>query len=888
MGATQAMRQDMEQGLDLGHGPCREVNGMPLSPMMQHYMTMKEQYKDCLLFYRLGDFYEMFFDDALLASKELEITLTSRDCGLQERAPMCGVPYHAVNSYVQRLIEKGHNVAICEQMTDPALSKGLVEREVVRIITPGTVIEDGMLEEKRNNYLLAMYLEEQRVGYAYADVSTGELLCAQSQKEERLILGELARIEPREILLCASDAPFFNKLKLPCTPVIRPDEDFDQQHGLQSLRKRLKDKPRNLGKLGPALCAVDGLLIYLDLTQKNALRHINSLKVYRRETHLLLDSIARRNLELTENLQTRKKVGSLLGLMDKTKTSMGGRLLRLWIEEPLCDREEIGRRQDAVAELLADELRLGELRELLSNVQDIERLLGRIAYGSANARDLLALRNSIGVVPALRACLSEMEAPYLAELFSQLDTLSDLQQLLQSALAEDPPLTVREGGIIKEGYSAELDELRSQAGGGREWLNRIEEAEREATGIKNLKIGYNKVFGYYIEVTKSFLSQVPYRYVRRQTLANCERYTTEELKRQEESILTAQDRSMKLEYNLFCEIRLQLCDHIRRFQQTASSIKTIDALQSLAQLALENRYCRPELHEGFSLTIHEGRHPVVEALSGDPFVPNDTFMDENGRLLIITGPNMAGKSTYMRQVALITLMAHVGSFVPAASARIPLCDQIFTRVGASDDLAAGQSTFMVEMNEMAQILAGATKRSLLILDEIGRGTSTFDGLAIAWACAEFIANNKRLGAKTLFATHYHELSELEGRLEGAVNYSIAVKEHGEEIIFLRKIQRGGADHSFGVQVASLAGLPAPLIARAREIMSKLEVNDVTNQISQNILEGKKRKNAAEQVNILEYGALDFAQEIAALDVNAMTPMDALNKLYTLREKARNL
>ncbi len=861
---------------------------MPLSPMMQHYLSVKEQHKDCLLFYRLGDFYEMFFDDALLASRVLDITLTGRDCGLSERAPMCGVPYHAVSSYVQRLIEQGYNVAICEQMTDPALSKGLVEREVVRIITPGTVIEDGMLEDKRNNYLLSLFIEEDRIGYAYTDVSTGELVCALGLNNPQQILAELARIEPREMLICASDAPAFTKIDLPIKPVIRPDEDFDGEHGLEALRKRLKERPRGLSRLGAALAAADGLLIYLDLTQKNALRHINSLIIYKRETHMQLDYTARRNLELTENLQTRKKHGSLLGLIDKTRTSMGGRLLRLWLEEPLCSIPAICQRQDAVEALTQDELRLDEVRELLSRVQDIERLLSRVAYGSVNARDLLALKNSIGQTPLLKRALAEENDPYIVELLEQMDGLEDLYGLLERAIAEDPPITIREGGIIKAGYNQELDELRSQAGGGREWLARIEEAEREATGIKNLRIGYNKVFGYYIEVTKAFLDQVPYRYVRRQTLANCERYTTEELKRQEESILTAQDRAVKLEYKLFTDIRLELCDHIRRFQKTAEGIKTIDALQSLAQLAIEKHYCKPVLHEGFDLQIKDGRHPVVEDLASEPFVPNDTHLDEQGRLLIITGPNMAGKSTYMRQVALITILAHMGSFVPAQSARIPLCDQVFTRVGASDDLATGQSTFMVEMREMAQILAGATKRSLLILDEIGRGTSTFDGLAIAWACVEYIANNRRLGAKTLFATHYHELSELEGRLEGTVNYSIDVKEHGEDIIFLRKIKRGGADHSFGVQVASLAGLPAPLIARAREIMSKLEVSDATAQISQNILQGKKRKNASEQVNLMEYGALDFAKEIADLDVNAMTPMDALNRLYTLREKARNL
>lgn len=857
---------------------------MPLSPMMQHYLNMKEQYKDCLLFYRLGDFYEMFFEDAKLASRELELTLTARDCGLEERAPMCGVPYHAVTGYVQRLIEKGYHVAICEQLEDPALAKGLVERDVVRIITPGTVFESGLLDEKKNNYLLAMYLSEKKIGYAYADASTGELVCAVSERDERALQEEMSRIQPSEVLVCASDAAWFSQQKISYMPVIRPDEDFDRKKAMQGLKKRMKDADTGYTRLPAAVEAAGALFVYLDLTQKNALKHINTLRLYRKEEHLLLDPTARRNLELTENLQTRKKRGSLLGLMDKTVTSMGARQLRLWIEEPLGTVQAINERLDAVEELTKDFIRLQSIRDTLGGIQDIERLVGKASYASANARDFLALKNSISVLPFIKSQLIRSTSEALRKQAEQIDELMDMFAMLDKAIDPEPPVTIREGGIIAKGYNADLDELRAQASGGMEWLARMEEQEREATGIKNLKIGFNKVFGYYIEVTKSYIGQVPYRYVRKQTLAGSERYTTEELKHHEEGILTAQDRSMKLEYNLFCEVRDAICNAIERFQASADAVKNIDALQALATLAGDNGYTRPQIHDGYALKITQGRHPVVEELSKEPFVPNDSIMDEEGRLLIITGPNMAGKSTYMRQVALIALMAHMGSFVPAQEASIPLLDSIFTRVGASDDLATGQSTFMVEMNEMAQILSCATKRSLLILDEIGRGTSTFDGLAIAWACVEHIS--KKIGAKTLFATHYHELSELEGRLDGVQNYSIAVQEHGEEIIFLRKIRRGGADHSFGVQVASLAGLPAPLISRAREIMAKLEVNDVTQQISQNILEGKKKKAA--QVSLMEYNALDFAKEITQLDVNAMTPMDALNLLYTLREKAKKL
>ena len=863
---------------------------MALSPMMQHYLNTKEQYKDCILMYRLGDFYEMFFDDAITVSKELELTLTGRDCGLAERAPMCGVPYHAVDTYVARLVEKGYNVAICEQMEDPALAKGLVERAVTRVITPGTVIESTMLEEKKNNYLLSVYFgqNEKKAGIAYADVSTGELYVMELPQRRTQLMEELARIAPTEVLVSAEDALELVRIGWNQRATVRTAEAYDRTAAVAQIKKHTGSSLSALGlaKLELAVCAAGALLEYLEETQKNALAHVNTVHIYNRGEHLLLDPVARRNLELTETMRGRGKKGTLLWLLDRTATAMGGRLLRAWIEEPLTQKDKIERRLDAVDELMHNFLLTQEVRSALEPIYDIERLVTKISYGSVTARDTLALGNSLKMIPKVKEFLADYRCEALCDIYNRLDPMEDVCELLERAIDPEAPLPIREGGIIREGYNQELDELRSASTNGKEWINKIEQKEREETGIKNLRVGYNKVFGYYIEVTRSQLTMVPYRYQRKQTLAGSERFITDELKQVEETILGAQDKSVRLEYQLFCEIREQLMGQIARFQATANAVKELDALQSLAVVANENGYCRPEIHEGYDLTIRDVRHPVVEATSKELFVPNDTDLTDAGRMMIITGPNMAGKSTYMRQVALITLMAHMGSFVPASSASIPLCDRIFTRVGASDDLAAGQSTFMVEMSEMATILANATEKSLLVLDEIGRGTSTFDGLSIAWATAEYICNKKRIGAKTLFATHYHELSELEGRMEGVVNYQVSVKEHGDEIIFLRKIQKGGADSSFGVQVAAMAGLPQPVISRAHEIMAKLEVNNVNQTtIGQNILGGKKKDK---QLSLMEYNAVGFAQEVAQIDMDSMSPRDAMNLLYVLREKARKI
>lgn len=863
---------------------------MALSPMMQHYLNTKEKYKNCILMYRLGDFYEMFFDDAMKASKELELTLTGRDCGLEKRAPMCGVPYHAVDTYVARLVEKGYNVAICEQMEDPALAKGLVERSVTRVITPGTVTESTMLEEKKNNYLLSVCFGqgEKKAGIAYADVSTGELYVLELSQRRTQLMEELVRIAPTEVLVSAEDAPELMQIGWNQSVTVRSAESFNRTAAAARIKKQTGSSLSALGlaKLECAVCAAGALLEYLEETQKNALAHVNSIHIYNRGEHLLLDPVARRNLELTETMRGRGKKGTLLWLLDRTATAMGGRLLRSWIEEPLTQKDKIERRLDAVSELMNNFLRTQEVRSALEPIYDIERLVTKISYGSINARDALALGNSLQMIPKVKAALVGYQCEALCDIYERLDPMEDACQLLERAINPEAPLPVREGNIIRKGYSEELDSLRSAAKNGQEWISQIEQKEREETGIKNLRIGYNKVFGYYIEVTRSQLTMVPYRYQRKQTLAGSERFITDELKRVEETILGAQEKSVRLEYQLFCEIREQLVTQIASFQATATAVKELDALQSLAVVANENGYCRPEIHDGYDLVIRDGRHPVVEATSKELFVPNDTDLTDAGRMMIITGPNMAGKSTYMRQVALITLMAHMGSFVPASSASIPLCDRIFTRVGASDDLASGQSTFMVEMSEMASILANATEKSLLVLDEIGRGTSTFDGLSIAWATAEYICSKKHIGAKTLFATHYHELSELEGRLEGVVNYQVSVKEHEDEIIFLRKIQKGGADSSFGVQVAAMAGLPQALISRAHEIMAKLEVNNVNQaSIGQNILGGKKKNK---QMSLMEYNAVGFAQEIAQIDMDSMSPRDAMNLLYVLREKARKI
>ena len=865
-----------------------------LTPMMQQYLQLKAENKDCLLFFRLGDFYEMFFDDAKLVSRELELTLTGRDCGLEERAPMCGVPHHAVDTYVERLISKGYRVAICEQMEDPALAKGLVQRGITRIITPGTVIESNMLDEKANNFLLSVCFASDRAGLAFADVSTGEFFVHEVTNPEDTLSDELARIAPMEIIV--SDMVRMRS----CTG--REMQSVSEQPGAwyqlanatEALCRhfRLSDlSPLGLSEeYKAAACAAGALMRYLSETQKNALQHITELRIYQGSETMLLDRNTRRNLELTESIRGRSRKGSLLALMDKTATAMGGRLLRSWIEQPLVNRAKIERRLDAVEEFAGQHVLTMTLLDELQGVYDVERLLSKVAYKSLSARDCLALCASLQKVPAIRELLTDCRSDAVREICASLDPLEELTALLERAIHPDAPIAITEGGIIRDGYSAMLDEYRLASTSGKQWIVELEQREREETGIRNLRVQYNKVFGYYIEVTKSYYDLVPLRYVRKQTLANCERYMTPELKEIETKIVGAQEQSVRLELQLFTEIREKIAGEISRIQKTAMALKTLDALLSLARVAVNNHYVRPQINDEGVLEITEGRHPVVEqSMTEGGFVPNDTHMNGDGqRMCIITGPNMAGKSTYMRQVALITLMAHIGSFVPADTANIPIVDRIFTRVGASDDLASGQSTFMVEMSETAYILRNATAKSLVILDEIGRGTSTFDGLSIAWAVVEYLTDKEKSGAKTLFATHYHELSELEGHIEGVENYCISVREHGEDVIFLRKIIRGGADKSFGIHVARLAGVPRPVLVRAHEIQARLEVSNINQKgIGQNILEeGEKRPD--EQVNLFDFAKTEIINELQSIDVMALTPMDAINKLFLLREKARKL
>ena len=861
-----------------------------VTPMMQQYLLIKEQHPDELLFYRLGDFYEMFFDDALTASRELELTLTGRDCGLPERAPMCGVPYHAVNSYITRLIEKGYRVAICEQMEDPALAKGLVKREITRIVTPGTVTDQSALSDRQNSFLAAVCFEGKRAGIAFVDVTTGEFYVRQLSSAERELRGAISSISPREIITNDEEAiRAVTSVPLGICPqtAFRGANATDMltgHFGVTSLTSLGLDN-----SLLPAAHAAGALMKYLDETQKNAMTHIASLRVLAENQTMPLDAATRRNLELTEGLNGRTVRGSLLWLLDKTATAMGGRLLRRWVEQPLLSRGAIEGRLDAVEALYNSHVLSEKLYETLRNVYDMERILSKVSYNSINARDCLALLRSLKQVPALQSLLADDACAPVRKALGALDPMTELADLLEAAIDPDAPLQITDGAVIRPGYNAQLDELRAAATQGKMWLSDLEAKEREETGIKNLRIQYNRVFGYYIEVTKAYYSLVPLRYQRRQTLANSERFTTEELRQIESKITGAQEQSLRLELELFYAVRAAISAAMQRLQGTAEALKTLDALLSLARVARENGYTRPALNEEGTLLIRDGRHPVVErTLGGGMFVPNDTDMNiSDKRMQIITGPNMAGKSTYMRQVALIVLMAHMGSFVPAREADISLVDNVFTRVGASDDLAGGQSTFMVEMSETAYILRNATNRSLVILDEIGRGTSTFDGLSIAWSTVEYLCDQKKCGAKTLFATHYHELSELEGVLEGVANYQVSVKEHGEEVIFLRKIIRGGADKSFGVYVARLAGVPHAVVARAQEIEARLEANNINqNTIGKNILEKGKKKN--QQQDLFEYGRTELIEELSSLDVLSMSPMDALNKLFLLREKARKL
>ena len=860
--------------------------------MMQQYLRIHDQYADCLLLFRLGDFYELFFEDAKTASRELELTLTGKDCGLEERAPMCGVPYHSVNTYIEKLIAKGYKVAICEQMEDPALAKGLVDRDVVRVITAGTVTDPAMLEDKANNYLMCVYLDGKKTGIAYADVSTGEFFVM--EPEVNLLRAQIVRVNPMEVI--CNDPPQLTALTggdirgLNGQPRVwfqrknAEDTICEHFHLSQLTSLGLDDKKE-------ATCAAGALLRYLHETQKNSLEHIRTLRIAENGKTMLLDQNTRRNLELTESLRGERRKGTLLGLLDLTSTAMGGRLLRRWVEQPLLDEKEINNRLDAVQELVNDRILGMTLAEELEGVYDMERLMNKVAYRNMNARDCLALCASLKRIPGIRNLLINVQSAEMIRIHDELNPLDELTDLLDRAIHPDAPVIITEGGIIREGYSQILDEYREAQTSGKQWILDLEAREREETGIRNLRIQYNKVFGYYIEVTKSFLSQVPERYIRKQTLTNAERYMTPELKEIEQKIIGAQEQSVRLELQLFSEVRDRIAEQIEGIQRTAQALKELDVFQSLSRAASENHYVRPSITSDGTLSIVEGRHPVVERNMKDGgFIPNDTLLDGNeNRMMIITGPNMAGKSTYMRQVALICLMAQIGSFVPAREASLPVCDRIFTRVGASDDLASGQSTFMVEMSETAHILRNATKNSLIILDEIGRGTSTFDGLSIAWAVVEYIADKERIGAKTLFATHYHELSELEGHLDGVKNFCISVKEHGEDVIFLRKIVRGGADKSFGVHVARLAGVPHPVIVRAHEIQARLEVSEINqNTIGQNILGEDTGFRKNEQMDLFEYKKDEIIKELQEIDVMAITPMDAMNTLFLLREKARKL
>ena len=877
-----------------------------LTPMMKQYMQTKEEYKDCILFYRLGDFYEMFFDDALTASKELEITLTGKNCGLEERAPMCGIPYHAVDSYLNRLVSKGYKVAICEQVEDPKTAKGIVKREVIRVVTPGTNLDTQGLDETKNNYIMCIVYMADRYGLSVADVTTGEYLVTELDSQTKL-MDELYKFMPSEIV--CNEAFYMSGLDL--------DDLKNRLHmAIYSLeawyfddalcRETLQEhfKVASLEGIGLSdyecgMIASGALLKYLEETQKNSLSHMSRLTRYATGNYMVLDSATRRNLELVETLREKQKRGSLLWVLDKTKTAMGARTLRKYVEQPLIDKKSIVKRLDAVAELKDNAICREEIREYLNPVYDLERLVGKITYQSANPRDLIAFQSSLSMLPSVKCILKDMESDLLKEIYEELDPLEELCDLVGRAIQEEPPLAMKEGGIIKDGYNEEVDRLRKAKSEGKNWLADLETKEREKTGIKNLRIRYNKVFGYYLEVTNSFKDLVPDYYTRKQTLANAERYIIPELKELEDTILGAEDKLCALEYELYCEVRNTIAAELTRIQRTAKAVAKLDVIASLALVAERNNYVRPKINEKGVIDIRDGRHPVVEKMiPNDMFIANDTYLDDKKqRISIITGPNMAGKSTYMRQAALIVLMAQLGSFVPASSANIELVDRIFTRVGASDDLASGQSTFMVEMNEVANILRNATSKSLLILDEIGRGTSTFDGLSIAWAVVEYISNSKLLGAKTLFATHYHELTELEGKISNVNNYCIAVKEKGDDIVFLRKIVKGGADKSYGIQVAKLAGVPDPVINRAKEIVEELVTADITGKVKDIAVQGsetkKKTQKKLDEVDLTQFSLFDTVKdddvlnELKELDISHMTPMDAMNKLYQLQNKLRN-
>ncbi|HEY9058951.1 MAG TPA: DNA mismatch repair protein MutS [Pseudobacteroides sp.] len=868
-----------------------------LTPMMQQYIDIKERYDDCILFFRLGDFYEMFFKDAQTASRELEITLTGRDCGQEEKAPMCGVPFHSAEGYIARLVNKGYKVAICEQVEDPAVAKGIVKRDVVRVVTPGTVIDSSMLDERKNNYLLSIYKSKDYFGIAAVDITTGEFSATSVSWGNTIqkMMDEIAKYSPSEIIanreLCENKTIMsVIKNRFNSFVTCLGDESFSREKAEDKFCDKLGEKCAG-DSFNLPLIASGALLQYIEQTQKVSLHHIQDINLYRIEEFMVLDMSTRRNLELSETMREKSKKGTLLWALDKTMTSMGGRTIRRWVEQPLLNTSDINERLFAVSELKEKFMFRVEIRELLKRVYDIERLMGKVILGNVNCRDLVSLKNSMGQIPYIKELLKDFSASLIERKNNEIDLLQDVYELIENAIADEPPVSVKEGGIIKTGYNEEVDKYRNATTEGKTWIAALETSEREKTGIKNLKVGFNKVFGYFIEVTKSYFSLVPESYIRKQTLANCERYITPVLKEIEDTILGAEEKVVDLEYKLFLEVKDKIAGEIERIKRTANAIAEIDVLCSFAEVADRESYCFPVVDNGEKIEIVDGRHPVVEKmLEQGYFVPNDVNLDmSENRLAIITGPNMAGKSTYMRQTALIVLMAQIGSFVPAKSAKVGVVDRIFTRVGASDDLSAGQSTFMVEMSEMANILINATNKSLLILDEIGRGTSTFDGLSIAWAVIEYICDKNKLGSRTLFATHYHELTELEGKIGGIKNYCISVMEKGEDIVFLRKIIRGGADDSYGIQVARLAGLPQAVLSRAKEILKELEDADI-NKKEMRIR--KKNLPIDGQMNLFSVkpenkGFQEVIEELKTVDVSALTPLDALNVIYKLQQKLRN-
>jgi DNA mismatch repair protein MutS len=866
------------------------------TPMMEQYMKIKEQNQDCILFYRLGDFYEMFFDDALIASKVLEITLTGKNCGLEERAPMCGVPHHACDVYLNKLVENGYKVGICEQVEDPKAAKGIVKREVVRIVTPGTNISTQNMDETKNNYLMSVYFCDGEYGISFVDITTGDFRTT-SMDDLSKLEDEIFKFTPAEIIcneaFLISGINFdYLKDKLGIAISTVENSYFEEENGIKLIQSQFRvTESDGMDIFDFPLCIVStgALLCYLNDTQKHSLEHLTRVIPYVTSDFMLIDSASRRNLELCETMREKQKKGSLLWVLDKTKTAMGARLLRRYIEQPLVRKDAIEARFDAISALNHSVITREELREYLHPIYDMERLMTKVSYRSANPRDLIAFKSSLELLPSIKALLKDFDKGMLAEIYEELDPLEDLYELLEASIVEDPPIQIKEGGIIKNGYLEEIDQLKMAKTEGKQWLADLEERERETTGIRKLRIKYNKVFGYYIEVTNSFKNQVPEHYIRKQTLANSERYTTEELETLADTILGAEERLYTMEYDTYVEIREQIAAEMERVQKTANAIAKLDVMASFAYVAEQNGYVRPTLNKKGVIDIKDGRHPVVEKMiTNDMFIANDTFLDNSkNRISIITGPNMAGKSTYMRQTALIVLMAQIGSFVPAKSARIGLVDRIFTRVGASDDLASGQSTFMVEMSEVANILKNATKHSLLILDEIGRGTSTFDGLSIAWAVVEYISNSKLLGAKTLFATHYHELTELEDQIPGVNNYCIAVKEQGDDIVFLRKIIKGGADKSYGIQVAKLAGVPEHVIQRAKEIAQQLTENDILNKSKKmdGYVENPQQLSFFDQIEP-EHQPHPVILELRDVDLSHMTPIDAMNYLFELQERAK--